>query len=104
MELASYADSVRLASITNNKDSNIYQPYKYPSNSIHIQKKQYDTRSKLQQESGMTDQSKKNTTTVVDTSTNIASQHPTKGSLPTTPPKRKKQPVLVTIPTTTGRY
>jgi|GEM_PF-4404781 len=48
MELASYADSVRLASITNNKDSNIYQLYKYPSNSIHIQKKQYGTRSKLQ--------------------------------------------------------
>ena len=38
MELASYADSVRLASITNNKDSNIYQLYKYPSNSIYIQK------------------------------------------------------------------
>ncbi len=52
----------------------------------------------------MTDQSKKNTTTVVDTSTNIASQHPTKGSLPTPPAKEEKQPVLVTIPTTTGRY
>ena len=52
----------------------------------------------------MTDQSKKNTTTVVDTSTNIASHHPTKGSLPTTPPKRKSnqywsplQPLLVAI-------
>ena len=38
----------------------------------------------------MTDQSKKNTMTVVDTSTNIASHHPTKGSLPTTPTKEKK--------------
>lgn len=28
--------------------------------------------------------------TVVDTSTNIASHHPTKGSLPTTPTKEKK--------------
>ena len=52
----------------------------------------------------MTDQSKKNTMTVVDTSTNIASHHPTKGSLPPISLKREKQPVLVTSPTTTGRY
>ena len=30
MELASYADSVRLASITKNKDSDIYRLYKHP--------------------------------------------------------------------------
>lgn len=45
----------------------------------------------------MTDQSKKNTMTVVDTSTNIDSHHPTKGSLPATPSKEKKA-------TSTGRY
>ena len=104
MELASYADSVRLASISKNKDSDTYRLYKHPSNFTYIQKQQYGIRSKLQQKSGMTDQSKKNTMTVVDTSTNIASHHPTKGSLPPISLKREKQPVLVTIPTTTGRY
>ena len=36
--------------------------------------------------------------------TYIASHHPTKGSLPPISLKREKQPVLVTSPTTTGRY
>lgn len=102
MELASYADSVRLASISKNKDSDTHRLYKHPSNFTYIQKQKYRTRSKLQEESGTADESKKNITTVVDTSTNIASHHPTKGSHPPISLKREKQPVLVTIPTTTG--
>lgn len=48
MELASYADSVRLASISKNKDSDTYRIYKHLSNFTYIQKQQYEIRSKLQ--------------------------------------------------------
>lgn len=48
MELASYADSVRLASITKNKDSDTYRLYKHLSNFTYIQKQQYGIRSKSQ--------------------------------------------------------
>ena len=48
MGLASYADSVRLASISKNKDSDTYQLYKHPSNFTYIQKQRYGIRSELQ--------------------------------------------------------